>query len=111
MALIGIIMLVGIVVNNGIVLVDFINQLRHRGKELFDAIMEAGRARMRPVLMTALTTILAMLPGRKRRELGADGARRHGRIDRSDGADAVGGSGYLCDGGNQSGKDSAKARG
>jgi len=62
MALIGIIMLVGIVVNNGIVLVDFINQLRQRGKELFEAIMEAGRARMRPVLMTALTTILAMLP-------------------------------------------------
>lgn len=62
MALIGIIMLVGIVVNNGIVLVDFINQLRNRGKELFEAIMEAGRARMRPVLMTALTTILAMLP-------------------------------------------------
>ncbi|MCI0691097.1 efflux RND transporter permease subunit [candidate division KSB1 bacterium] len=62
MALIGIIMLVGIVVNNAIVLVDFTNQLRHRGKELFEAIMEAGRARMRPVLMTALTTILAMLP-------------------------------------------------
>ncbi len=62
MALIGIIMLVGIVVNNSIVLVDFTNQLRDRGKELFEAIMEAGQARMRPVLMTALTTILAMLP-------------------------------------------------
>jgi HAE1 family hydrophobic/amphiphilic exporter-1 len=62
MALIGIIMLVGIVVNNGIVLVDFINQLRRRGKGLFEAIVEAGQARMRPVLMTALTTILAMLP-------------------------------------------------
>ena len=62
MALIGIIMLVGIVVNNGIVLVDYINQLREEGTPLFDAIYQAGRVRMRPVLMTALTTILAMLP-------------------------------------------------
>ena len=62
MALIGIVMLVGIVVNNGIVLVDYMNQLRERGMELFEAIMEAGRIRMRPVLMTAMTTILAMLP-------------------------------------------------
>jgi len=62
MALIGIIMLVGIVVNNGIVLVDYINQLRDQGMELFEAIHQAGMVRMRPVLMTALTTILAMLP-------------------------------------------------
>jgi HAE1 family hydrophobic/amphiphilic exporter-1 len=62
MALIGVIMLVGIVVNNGIVLVDYINQLRERGKELFEAIKEAGRIRMRPVLMTALTTIFSMFP-------------------------------------------------
>ena len=62
MALIGIVMLVGIVVNNGIVLVDYINQLRGRGYELFDAIKQGGQVRMRPVLMTALTTILAMLP-------------------------------------------------
>ncbi|MBN1480488.1 efflux RND transporter permease subunit [candidate division KSB1 bacterium] len=62
MALVGIVMLVGIVVNNGIVLVDYINQLRDRGYGLFDAIIEAGRVRMRPVLMTASTTILAMLP-------------------------------------------------
>ena len=62
MALIGIVMLVGIVVNNGIVLVDYINQLRGRGYELFDAIRQGGQVRMRPVLMTALTTILAMLP-------------------------------------------------
>jgi len=62
MALIGIIMLVGIVVNNGIVLVDYINQLRERGLSLNDAIIEGGAVRMRPVLMTALTTILAMLP-------------------------------------------------
>lgn len=62
MALVGIVMLVGIVVNNGIVLVDYINQLRDRGFGLFDAILEAGRVRMRPVLMTASTTILAMFP-------------------------------------------------
>ncbi|MCK5740486.1 efflux RND transporter permease subunit [bacterium] len=62
MALIGVIMLVGIVVNNGIVLVDYINQLRGRGMEMFEAIEQGGMIRMRPVLMTALTTILAMLP-------------------------------------------------
>lgn len=59
---IGIIMLVGIVVNNGIVLVDYTNMLRKRGYELRDAVMEAGRSRLRPVLMTSLTTILGMLP-------------------------------------------------
>jgi len=62
MALIGIIMLVGIVVNNGIVLVDYINQLRERGLSLNEAIIKGGSVRMRPVLMTALTTILAMIP-------------------------------------------------
>ena len=62
MALIGIIMLVGIIVNNGIVLVDYINQLREQGQSLYDAILHAGEARMRPVIMTALTTILAMFP-------------------------------------------------
>ncbi|MBN1780728.1 efflux RND transporter permease subunit [bacterium] len=62
MSLIGIIMLVGIIVNNGIVLVDYINQLREQGLPMLQAIHEAGSARMRPVLMTALTTILAMVP-------------------------------------------------
>lgn len=62
MALVGMVMLVGIVVNNGIVLVDYINQLRERGMDLFEAIKQGGLIRMRPVLMTALTTILAMLP-------------------------------------------------
>jgi HAE1 family hydrophobic/amphiphilic exporter-1 len=59
---IGVIMLMGIVVNNGIVLVDYTNLLRARGYELFDAVVEAGRSRMRPVLMTSFTTILGMLP-------------------------------------------------
>jgi HAE1 family hydrophobic/amphiphilic exporter-1 len=62
MALIGIVMLTGIVVNNGIVMVDFINQLRKSGKSLYEAVEEGGRIRMRPVLMTAMTTILGMVP-------------------------------------------------
>ncbi len=61
-ALIGVIMLAGIVVNNAIVLVDLINQLRAEGKERIDAIMEAGAARLRPILMTSLTTALGLLP-------------------------------------------------
>ena len=59
-ALIGFVMLSGIIVNNGIVLVDYVNQLREAGMEKKDAIVEAGRTRLRPVLMTALTTILAL---------------------------------------------------
>ncbi|MCS7461685.1 efflux RND transporter permease subunit [Paenibacillus doosanensis] len=58
----GMIMLMGIVVNNAIVLVDYTNQLRKRGYTLFDALMEAGRIRLRPILMTTATTVLAMLP-------------------------------------------------
>jgi HAE1 family hydrophobic/amphiphilic exporter-1 len=61
-ALIGVIMLAGIVVNNAIVLVDLINQLRTQGKEKLEAIMEAGSARLRPILMTSLTTALGLLP-------------------------------------------------
>jgi HAE1 family hydrophobic/amphiphilic exporter-1 len=61
-SMIGIVMLVGIVINNSIVLVDYINLLRQRGKSIHEAVREAGRIRFRPVLMTALTTILAMTP-------------------------------------------------
>ncbi len=61
-ALMGMVILVGIVVNNGIVLVDFINQLREKGIGLMDAVINAGKIRLRPVLMTAFTTIFAMLP-------------------------------------------------
>jgi HAE1 family hydrophobic/amphiphilic exporter-1 len=59
---IGFILLTGIVVNNGIVLVDYINQLRKRGVEATAAVIEAGATRLRPVLITALTTIFGMLP-------------------------------------------------
>ncbi|MGN0331274.1 MAG: efflux RND transporter permease subunit [Kineothrix sp.] len=59
-SVIGFVMLSGIIVNNGIVLVDYINQLREDGMEKGEAILKAGRTRLRPVLMTALTTILAL---------------------------------------------------
>ncbi len=61
-AFIGAIMLAGIVVNNAIVLVDLINQLRAQGVGRTEAIMEAGQARLRPILMTTLTTALGLLP-------------------------------------------------
>jgi HAE1 family hydrophobic/amphiphilic exporter-1 len=59
---IGAVMLIGIVVKNAIVLVDFINLMRERGHELYDAIAISGRSRLRPVIMTSATTILGMLP-------------------------------------------------
>jgi HAE1 family hydrophobic/amphiphilic exporter-1 len=59
---IGAVMLIGIVVKNAIVLVDFINLMRERGHELYEAIAISGRSRLRPVLMTSATTILGMLP-------------------------------------------------
>lgn len=62
MSLMGFAVLMGTVVNNGIVLVDYVNQLRRGGLEKRDALEAAGRTRMRPILMTALTTILAMVP-------------------------------------------------
>ena len=62
MSMVGMIMLVGIVVNNGILLVDYTNLLRERGLDLMEACLEAGTSRLRPVLMTTLTTILGMLP-------------------------------------------------
>ena len=61
-ALLGVIMLVGIVVNNGILLIDYIQQLRQHGLEKNEAIIEAGATRLRPILITSLTTIFGMLP-------------------------------------------------
>jgi HAE1 family hydrophobic/amphiphilic exporter-1 len=54
--------LVGVVVNNGIVYVDYVNQLRRRGIGLIEAVTEAGRVRLRPILMTSLTTIFGLIP-------------------------------------------------
>ena len=59
-ALLGLVMLCGIIVNNGIVLVDYINNLRLEGKERREAIVEAGKTRMRPILITAITTMLGL---------------------------------------------------
>lgn len=61
-AFIGLIMLAGIVVNNAIVLIDYINKLRERGRSCREAILEAGPVRLRPILMTTLTTVLGMFP-------------------------------------------------
>ena len=61
-SMVGGVMLVGIVVKNAIVLVDYINLMRDRGYELREAIVMSGKSRLRPVLMTSLTTILGMLP-------------------------------------------------
>ncbi len=58
----GIIMMVGIVVSNGVLLVDFANQLRARGKSVIEATIEAGRTRLRPILMTTIATIVGLFP-------------------------------------------------
>jgi HAE1 family hydrophobic/amphiphilic exporter-1 len=59
---VAIILLMGVVVNNGIVLVDYTNMLIKRGYSLYEALVLAGRSRLRPVLMTTITTIMGMLP-------------------------------------------------
>jgi len=72
-AFIGVILLAGIVVKNAIVLVEYINVLRRRGMERDEAILEAGPTRLRPILMTALTAILAMFPMALGMGAGAEG--------------------------------------
>jgi len=62
MSLLGIIMLTGIVVNNAIIFVDYTNRLRDRGRSRWDALLEAGATRLRPILMTSFVTILGGLP-------------------------------------------------
>ena len=61
-AMMGVLMLVGIVLTNAIVLIDLVERLRKQGMSTYDALVESGRTRMRPILMTALTTMIAMLP-------------------------------------------------
>jgi HAE1 family hydrophobic/amphiphilic exporter-1 len=61
-AMVGLVLLTGIVVNNGIVMIDYIKILQSRGQSRFDAIVNGASRRLRPILMTALTTILAMVP-------------------------------------------------
>ena len=74
-ALIGFVMLAGVIVNNGIVLVDYTNQLRESGMEMRQALLTAGRTRLRPVLMTALTTILALCTMVFSKDMGSEMAR------------------------------------
>jgi HAE1 family hydrophobic/amphiphilic exporter-1 len=62
MVLIGLVILAGIVVNNAIVLVDAANQLRASGQAKIEALVAAGRLRLRPILMTTLTTVLGLVP-------------------------------------------------
>ena len=69
-SLIGFVMLTGIIVNNGIVLVDYINQLRQEGMERREAIVEAGCTRMRPILMTTITTVLGLIDMAVRKSAG-----------------------------------------
>ncbi|MCR5627140.1 MAG: efflux RND transporter permease subunit, partial [Lachnospiraceae bacterium] len=61
-AIMGVLMLAGIVVNNGIIYVDSTNQMMSNGMEVTDALIETGKSRLRPILMTTLTTILSMVP-------------------------------------------------
>jgi HAE1 family hydrophobic/amphiphilic exporter-1 len=70
-ALIGVLMLVGIVVTNAIVLLEYVIELRHKGMALDDAIIEGGKVRLRPILMTAIATILALAPLAASTESGA----------------------------------------
>jgi HAE1 family hydrophobic/amphiphilic exporter-1 len=62
MAMIGVVILIGIVVNNGIVLIDHVNNFRRAGDTIYEAIIKGGRERFRPIVMTACTTILGLLP-------------------------------------------------
>lgn len=80
--MIGFVMLAGIIVNNGIVLVDTINQLRESGYEFEEAILTAGTMRVRPILMTALTTILGLSTMAIGLGQGADDAADGDRYDR-----------------------------
>src|SRR5690606_19544704 len=61
-ALVGVILLGGVVVNNGIVLIAVLKRRRAEGRDLVEATLEAGRTRLRPILMTATTTVLGMVP-------------------------------------------------
>jgi cobalt-zinc-cadmium resistance protein CzcA len=71
-AAVGFIALFGVAVQNGVVLVSYFNQLRNEGKALNDAIIEGGLLRLRPVLMTALTTVLGLLPLLLSRGIGSE---------------------------------------
>ena len=72
MSLMGFLILMGVVVNNGIVFVDYVNQLRLGGLDKREAIVAAGETRMRPILMTTLTTVLAMITMLLSKDVGSE---------------------------------------
>jgi hypothetical protein len=76
MGMVGAVMTIGIVVNNGIVLVDYANLNRERGMGIIRAVVDSGKSRLRPVLMTTLTTVLGMLPLALGRGEGSEEAER-----------------------------------
>jgi HAE1 family hydrophobic/amphiphilic exporter-1 len=61
-AAVGLLLLIGIVVNNGIVMIEHINSYRRQGMDRFDAMIKGGRERLRPILMTAITTLISLVP-------------------------------------------------
>jgi HAE1 family hydrophobic/amphiphilic exporter-1 len=75
MSLIGMILLVGTVVNNAIVLIDYINILRARGQSMLEAVRNSGAQRLRPVLITTLTTVFGMMPLAMSRGVGSESWR------------------------------------
>ncbi len=87
---VGLLLLIGIVVNNGIVMIEHINGYRRQGMPRYDAMIKGGRERLRPILMTAITTLISLVPdgdpapGARRRLLLLDGDRHHGRAFRVD---------------------------
>ena len=96
MASIGIMILIGVVVNNGIVLVDHINNLRIAGVARSEAIVEAGRDRLRPILMTVATTIVGLTPlALGTTQVGGDGPRDYRRTRLLDRGLAAGRAGAL----------------
>ena len=99
-AMLGFLMLAGVVVNNGIVFVDYVNQLRLEGVDKKDALIQTGRTRLRPILMTALTTIFSYGhhgsgPGRRCGNDPAHGYRHHWRPHLRHPADLACGAGAL----------------
>jgi HAE1 family hydrophobic/amphiphilic exporter-1 len=99
-AMVGLLMLIGIVVTNAIVLIDLINQYRRRGEDLRSAIIDGARLRLRPIIMTACATIFALIPMALGSpgvalHLRAVGDRRHWRSGLLDGAHFAPGAGAL----------------
>lgn len=72
MSFMGLIMLIGVVVNNAIILLDYIHLLQKRGEKLYDAITHAGRNRLRPVLITTVTTLCGLFPMAVSKSVGAE---------------------------------------